>query len=88
MVDVQRVLMKDAFAEITARREFDAGNMHGRWEGSAFTVRSYEDRIAWSDRSDDWDGREVWHMRYATDCSKTTRWHLNIVQRAVNNLLW
>lgn len=78
--------MKKAAAEILAHRSFDAGNLHGRLINQyTYVVYSYSDEIAmWEDDGSD----PVWTMTYVEDCSKTTRHHLNVVQRAINSLLW
>ena len=78
--------MKDAGAEILAHRNFDAGNLHGRVINEyTYQVLSYTDEIAlWQDNGSD----PFWTMTYLEECTKSTRHHLNVVQRAINNLLY
>lgn len=49
----------------------------------SYVIFSYDDEIARYIEGDD-----EWHMFYLMDCSKTTRQHLNIVQKAINSQLY
>lgn len=91
---VKPVLMREAGPVILDRKEFDAGNLHGRWQKrgrkSVYEVSSYNVVIAEFHAREDNPQHGQWRMIVQTDppTTMTTRRHMNIVQRAINQMLY
>lgn len=91
---VKPVLQREVGPVILDRKEFDSGSMHGRWQKrgpkSVYEVTSYNNVIAEFHPRDDNPMQGQWRMIVPTDppTTLTTRRHMNIVQRAINRMLY
>ena len=86
-----QVLIRDCIKPILNLTEFDAGNLHARWvtEGrrEVYRLTSYDTLIAQYTPSNDQESG-VWVMRHYDVMTKTTRYHSNVILRAIRQYLY
>ncbi len=81
---MRRINSNQALEEIASKREFNAGNLWGRWDnypsedGTKFIVYSYRQWIAIYDKTSD-----AWTLN-TEKYSRTTSKHQNYTRRAIN----